>query len=218
VLSRDEERPARIAQSLQLLPDRAPEERVDARSRLVEKQNRRVVDERTGEFQASLHTAGEIAGPTVPHRPEVEKLENLANPAASLREEEAEQAGHEVDILGSGQLGIEQEALGHVSDLLTRRTPKSPGLLAQDPHLARRRSQDARQEANRSRLAGAARTDQSEDRSGGHVQTHAVERDGSVESPRDLAQLDRAFAFNRSSGRAPGRHGSITARTAGRAC
>ena len=55
---------------MELLPDLGPQERVDPGRRLVEEEQRRVVHERAGELETSLHAAGELAGtaPRTSHR------------------------------------------------------------------------------------------------------------------------------------------------------
>ena len=57
VLGRDDEGHAGIAPPVQLLPDGAPQDRVDAGRRLVEESDLRIVHERAGELEASLHAA-----------------------------------------------------------------------------------------------------------------------------------------------------------------
>ena len=46
--------------------------------RLVEEEQRRIVDERAGQLEAPLHPARQPAGPTAADVPQVDELEDLA--------------------------------------------------------------------------------------------------------------------------------------------
>ena len=61
VLFRLEEGPARLAEAVELVPDRAPQERIDAGGRLVEDDELRLVDQGTRELEAALHAARQPA-------------------------------------------------------------------------------------------------------------------------------------------------------------
>ena len=65
VLGGDHERPARVAQAMQLVPDRLADDRVDAGGRLVEEDELRIVHERARELEAAPHAARQPAGPPV---------------------------------------------------------------------------------------------------------------------------------------------------------
>ena len=136
VLGRDEQRPPLVAQAVELLPDGHPEEGIDAGGRLVEDQESRIVDERTGELEPSLHAAGQPARPAVPGVPQVEQLQDLLGPPPAARPEQAEQARHEVDVLAAGQVRIEREQLGHVADALPGRSAELRRPLPEDADLA----------------------------------------------------------------------------------
>ena len=65
VVRRDEHGRALGGDAVDLLPEVAPAHRIDARGRLVEEQQRRLVDRRAGERDALLPAAGERAGELV---------------------------------------------------------------------------------------------------------------------------------------------------------
>ncbi len=81
VLGGDDQRPAGIAQPVELGPDPRPQERVDPGGRLIEEEQGRVVDQGAGEFQAALHPARQPPGPPAPDIPQVDQLEGLLGPS-----------------------------------------------------------------------------------------------------------------------------------------
>ena len=106
------------AEPMQLLPDPGPEQRVDARGRLVEEHERRLVDQRAGKLEAALHAPGQVAGTPAARVPQVDDLEDRARPSVASAEQHPEQRGHEVDVLARRQVRVQREQLRHVADLL----------------------------------------------------------------------------------------------------
>ena len=109
VLGRDQEGSSGVAEPMELIPDPRSKERVDPGRRLVEEEQRRVVDECTGELEAALHPARQRAGAPTADLPEVDELEDLARAAPATRPEHAEQRGDEVDVLPRRQVRVEGE-------------------------------------------------------------------------------------------------------------
>ena len=69
VLGGDQQGPALVAHGAQLVPDGAPQQRVDAGRRLVDEQDLGVVDDGTGQLQAPLHPARQVAGTAIARVP-----------------------------------------------------------------------------------------------------------------------------------------------------
>ena len=68
--------------AMDLIPELAPAHRIDARGRLVEEQQRRLVDRRAGQRDALLPAAGERAGELVPALAEPARVEHLVDARA----------------------------------------------------------------------------------------------------------------------------------------
>ena len=144
VLGRHEQRPTLVAQPVQLVPDAGPEQRVDARGRLVEEQQRRVMDEGAGQLEPALHAARQGAGPSAADVPQVDQLEDLAGPAMAGPPQDPEQRGHEVDVLARRQVRVQGELLGHVADPLAGLAAEAARVLAQDADRALGRARGRR--------------------------------------------------------------------------
>ena len=112
VLGRHQQRPAGVAQAVELVPDAAAEERIDPGGRLVEEEQRRVVDEGAGQLEPALHPARQAPGAAAADLPQVDQLEHLARPPPARPEQHPEQRRHEVDVLAGGQVRVERERWG----------------------------------------------------------------------------------------------------------
>ncbi len=203
-----------VAQPVQLLPDTGSQERVDPRGRLVEEQERRVVDERAGQLEPPLHPAGQAAGASATDLPQVEQLEDLAGPPTTRSEQHPEQRADEVDVLADGQIREQGERLGHVADPLARLPSERAGFLAEDRDGPGGRHQGTGQQADGRRLAGARRTDHTKDGAGrdderdvvdgelvGEPHAHPVDSDGGWPSDRvGRRRVDRRDARFRRDG------------------
>ena len=194
VLGRDEQRPALVAQPMELVPDPAAQERVDARRRLVEEEQRRIVDERAGQLESPLHPARQPAGATTAHVPQVDELEDLAGPPPARAPQHPEQRGDEVDVLADGQVRVQGERLRHVADPLAGLASKAARFLAKDRHRAARRRQGAGQQPDGRRLARAGRADDPEDDARRHGQRDAVDRELIRELDARVVDHDRGVA------------------------
>ena len=104
VLRGDQERPSGVAQTAKLVPDPAAEEGIEAGGRLVEEEDRGVVDQRAGQLESPLHPARQASGPALADRPQVEELEDLAGAPAAGEVQHPEQRRHEIDVLADGQV------------------------------------------------------------------------------------------------------------------
>ena len=81
-----------VAQAMELVPDVWRQDRVDAGGRLVEEQQRRLVDEGARELEPALHAAGQLARPPAAGVPQVDELEDLADPPPAACAKDPEQA------------------------------------------------------------------------------------------------------------------------------
>ena len=125
------------------------------------------------------------------NRPEVNELEDLPDPSPAAPQEEAEQAGHKVDVLADGQVGKEAEELGHVTDPLASAPAEVSAILAQDARLPRAWGQRSRQDPDGGRLAGAAGSDDAKDRALRHGQRDVLQGHDVAKRPAQIVRLDR---------------------------
>ncbi len=95
---------------------------VERRQRLVEQQRTRVVDQRTGQRDALLLTAGQLLGLALLPAPEVDDVEHLADPAGHLALGDALAVEAEGDVLEHAH--VREQGVGlehHVHVTLVRR-------------------------------------------------------------------------------------------------
>src|SRR5690606_20569744 len=103
------------------LPELAARQRIDARRRLVEDQEVRIVDQRAAQAQLLLHAARELAGRAIRERVEAGRGKQLADAALAFLAGMAEETSEEVDVLENRKRRIEvpAKALRHVGDART---------------------------------------------------------------------------------------------------
>ena len=116
VLGGHHDRAAEVPEPMQLGPDRLAEEGVKAGRRLVEEEDRRIVDERAGELETALHPAGQVRRSSFSHVPQVEQLEHRPYASPPAQQEHPEEARDEVQVLPGRQVRVQAEQLGHVAD------------------------------------------------------------------------------------------------------
>ena len=181
--------PPGVPQPMELGPDGQANDRIDAARGLVEEHQLRIVDERAAELQPAPHPSAQLLRPPGARVLQLEPFEDRVDPAAAGRPVEPEQAAHEVQVLGDGEVVIQGNVLGHEADPLARLRPKTGGILAHDADGAAGGAQAAREEPDRGRLASAARPDDPEEGSLRGRQRDIVERDDVVEPASGRAEL-----------------------------
>ena len=115
VMGGDEHGDALRGQRVDLVPEGAPRLGVDARGRLVEQQQLRLVQHAGRKRQALLPAAGQRARQLVLARGEAQPLERLVHHLAQVAQ--AVEPADELEVLADGQVFIEAEALRHVAGL-----------------------------------------------------------------------------------------------------
>ncbi len=131
VLGRDDQRHAGIAPPVQLLPDRASQDRIDAGRRLVKEADLWVVHEGAGELEASLHAAGQVAGKPTPDVTELDDVERSGHRGAPTERSDSVQRGDEPDVLRGREVRVEPGELRHVGQHLARLSAEFDRVLAQ---------------------------------------------------------------------------------------
>jgi hypothetical protein len=164
VLGRHDRGHALVPEPVELIPDGAPEEGVDARRGFVEDEQVGLVDECRRELEAALHAARELARAPAADGPQLEQLQHGALPSPATPQDQPVQRGGKVHVLADRQVRVQAEVLGHVADPLARPPAEQAGGLAEDLHLARGRGQRAGHHPDRRRLARPGRADHARDR------------------------------------------------------
>jgi hypothetical protein len=175
---RQDDRDAAVAQAAHHLPHVAAQLDVDAGRGLVEKQDRRLVRQRLGDQHAPLHAAGQgqdLRVPLVPQR-------QVAQDSLDVRRVglPAEQPAAEADRRPDAFEGIGVQFLRDQADLAARGAIVADDVVAVGEHGARARIDDAADDVDQRRLAGAVRAEQREDLAAGDRQVDALERVESV--------------------------------------
>jgi hypothetical protein len=156
------------------LPEFAPGDRIDTHGWLIEKKKRGSMDKGAGHSQFLLHSSGEFAGQAGPegaqggHR----QKGGVEFFPAVLRD--PVKVGMEVEIFGDGEILIEAELLGHVSQMALEGGGFGGGVESQDPGLSAIGPQNSRKNPEKGGLARPVGADKSGDGPGGHIEGDIV--------------------------------------------
>jgi hypothetical protein len=134
------------AERCELVVEQRRSLRVERRVRLVQDQQRRVVEERAAEREPLRHAARVGRDALVARVPEAEALEEHPDPLAALTD--AVEAAVEVEVLERGQLTVDERLVPDEPD---------PGTLDRDLERAARRRRQPGEEPEEGRLPGAVR-------------------------------------------------------------
>src|SRR6187549_1661152 len=151
------------------LADARDTRRVEVLKRLVEKQQRRSMEQCPGKAHALAHAGGEQ--PERPLRRHLELLEQLAAAFAA----DAPQAGEEPQVLGGGELVVEREIGRDVADMPAAifGVERTALLLVVDPPGAR--AQQTGKAPQQRALAAAVGADDGQDLSALNARRHAAQ-------------------------------------------
>ena len=187
----DERRTGSRLQVLQLELHLLSQLQVQGAEGLVEEQGGRAIDERPGEGHALLLSPGQLAGTTVVHPIELNRLEHLPHPVADLVGGELLDLEAEGDVLGHGH--VRKQSVGlehHVHVSLRGGNVRHVGPLQQDPAGVRRL--ESRDHAKRGRLPAARRTEHREELTAGDGERDVVDGDDVAEPLRRAVDPDLA--------------------------
>ena len=159
----DEDGDALADEAVDMRPEFAPGDRIDARGRLVEEQGVGLVHHRAGEREALLEAERQVLGVGVQIVLEVERLDHRRDLVALARAAEPIDAGEEFQILPDAEIAIEREFLRHVAEPVARVRRGAAQVEAGDAALAAGRLEQAAQHFEGGGLARAVRAEQAED-------------------------------------------------------
>ena len=152
---------AQLAEELAQLD---PGARIEARGRLVEQQDLRVVDEGVGQAEPLLHAARQRLD-VVRRACRPRSTSSSRSPIIRRRAggRQAVAAGEEVEVLPDLHVVVDTEDVGHEAEDATDLVGVPGDRPAVDLGVAGRRLEQGRQHPQRRRLAGAVRADEAED-------------------------------------------------------
>src|SRR6266508_4660142 len=175
------------------LVDHGPEspagDGIDARGRLVEEENTRLVHHRRPEGHALLPAAGQAAGDLAAAVLEAGEGEDPSLPLFAALGRHAVDAGEEVQVLDDGEVVVQGELLGHVADPLPHALRAKPAAFAGQLDVPGGRLEEAAEHLDGRGLAGAVGAEETIDLTVAHLEIDA--RDGR-EAAEDLAEAARA--------------------------
>ena len=134
--------------------------RVEAVGRLVEEDQLRVVGERLGELGALLHAGGVAAHRPVALLVEPHVPQHVGRPLASGGGAEAGHPGHVDGEVAGADVGRQAVVLGHVADESPDLLPAVLDVVPQDAGVPAGRLEQAQQDLDQRRLAGAVGADE----------------------------------------------------------
>ena len=116
VVGRQDQRHALLLEPVQAVPEQVPRLRVEARGRLVEQQQVRLVDEAPGDRQAPLHPARERLHLVARALRQLHEVEELVHALPDHRPRQVEVPTVDRQVLADGQLHVQRVLLGHDAD------------------------------------------------------------------------------------------------------
>src|SRR5215216_705667 len=196
VLGRQEHRhPILARQTAHLRPHGAAALGVEARRRLVQKQDARPVHQGEREVQPPLHPAGVTAHPPVRGLREPDALQELSAPLFPLCSRQAVQSSLEPQVVAAGEERVEGGLLQRRPYRGAHLRPLLHDVVAGDARGAARGRQERREHQYRRGLAGPVRTEEAVDLSLPHGEAYAVYGPGPLpELPDEVLYLDAAPA------------------------
>jgi len=132
------------------------------------------VQHATGDFEATLHAAGEPVDRPVGILSQAHALQGLADPAPPVRE--AVEARLQVQVLAGRELAIQARLLEHHAQAAAHGGPLACRVRPQDANAALRRERQGRQDGDGGGLAGSVGSQQTEEGALLHAQIETVER------------------------------------------
>ena len=165
VMGRDEDRDAAVAEVVEQIPDLLAMDRIETGSRFVEKEQRRIVDERARHRQHLAHPAGKFAGHGVPFFFQIGQVQQTREPLRQFISRHPAGAGEKANVFFDGQVAIEAETLRDVAELISHLVAVAPDIHARDLRPAAAGMNQSTQHPDRRRLARAICAEETEDRS-----------------------------------------------------
>jgi hypothetical protein len=188
----EEDRHAAIAdEAPQQVEDLDDAERVDRRRRLVEDQDVGVFHESVRDAEALEHAPRVRLDLVVGSGGQADLLEDLLDRRLGELPRDAIQAGGVAEVLAAGQVGVEADGIGHITDAAFDVERIPCGVEPDDPGLAAGRLGQPEQHQDRRRLTGAVLAEQPEDLARLDLEVEPVDGDELAVVLGEVASPDR---------------------------
>jgi hypothetical protein len=168
--------------------------RVEAAGRLVQEDDGRLVEDGARDREPLLHALGEADDRLVAAVPETDLLERGSDPPAPPGGGHPVQAGVEVEVLDGRQALIQAGRLGEQADARAELVGVDADLGPLDPRPPLAGPDQAGQQPDRRRLAGAVRAEEAEHLAAPHLDREAADRPGIPEPLPELLRPDHRRA------------------------
>jgi hypothetical protein len=192
-VARDEHRLAARGELAHELAELDARPRVEARRRLVEDQQRRVVEQRLGQVQPLAHALAQARGRPVEEAVEAAEGGQRVDAARARRAAQAVGPREEVEELARAQVRVGRELVGHEADALAHRSRLLEHRDALEQRVARVGQVERGQDAHRRRLARAVGPDEAIDHPRPHLERERVDRAQLAEAPAERAHLEQGL-------------------------
>src|SRR3569833_3100295 len=169
-------------------PQRAAQVDVDPGSRLVEYDDRRLVHQRLGHQQATLHATRQVLRVLVGMLGKIEVMHDLVDPAVVVLETKV--AGLDAQGLAHVEEGIVDQFLRHHPERTARLAIVAHNVMAHDGSLAGIGTGESGEDGYQRRLAGAVGPQQAEELAWLDVERHAVQGLGGAETLAQIVDVD----------------------------
>ena len=155
-----------IAQIVEQIPNLLAMDRVEAGRGLVQKKQRRIVDERAIEREQLPHSAGQTSGRRLAFWLEIGQTEQTRDAFIQLRAGHPAGAAKKAKVLFDRQIGIKTEALRDVTEFRPHKMSIFPDVEAGDRGAAAGRAGQSAKHPHGRGLARAVRAEETENGAG----------------------------------------------------
>ena len=172
-------------------------DRVEAPGRLVQAEDRRIVQQGAGDRQALLH-AGRVAHErSVGDRFHVHDLQQIGRRTAGRGGPEPVQAGEEVQVLAPGQTPVEGALVrGDEADRSLHGPVVARDVDAPDQRPSRRRQHQPGEDLEKGGLARAVGAQESQDLSRAHLEAQSIHRGQAAVASSEVPYFERRSAID----------------------
>ena len=177
--------------------------RIEPGRGLVEQQHLRIVHERPGDRQPSLHPARQRLDLVVRAFAQLDEIDELIRPPAEVAPGQTEVAAVDDDVLADRQLHVQRVLLRHDAEPRANVCALRHRIQAEDAERSLRRRRDAPDHSHRRRLSRSVRSEKAEGLAALHVEVDTVHGDELAETldqPAGVHQRQRCacihHAFN----------------------
>src|SRR6059036_3496169 len=190
VVRRHEDRRHRPGEVVDRAPEPASGGGIHAGGGLIEKQQRRLVDQRARQRKSLPPAARELPRELAEPIAQREEGNDVGQARPRRAPPQAVNPRVEIEILGDRQVLVYPDLLSHVPDPLLDLLGRDGDVESRDQRRPGGRLEQPAQHADRRRLAGAVRTEQAEDFARLDAEGEGIDRGERAEAPREVAGLD----------------------------